>query len=61
MKINSSNKSSFHSLAHKEKDWVKDEKVGRIVHAHLNLISNSLNVLFDLASELVCVVDQQGV
>lgn len=36
--------SSFHTLAHKEKDRLRDERVGRIVLAHLNLTFNSLNV-----------------
>lgn len=60
MKIKSSNKGSFHSLAYKERYWVRDDRVSYIVLAHSNLSSNSLNVLFDLASELVCVLDQQG-
>lgn len=60
MKIKSFNKRRFHSLQFKAKNSVKDKRVSCIVLAHLNLISNSLNVLFDLARELVCVLDQQG-
>lgn len=55
------NKGSFHTLAHKEKDRLGDERVGCIVLPHLNLTLNSLNVLFDLAKELVCPKEQQGV
>jgi len=52
-------KNSFHTLAHKGKDRLRDETVGRIILPHLNLTFNSLNVLFDLAKEPLRPAEQQ--
>lgn len=51
------NKSSFHTPAHKD----KMRGFGRIALPHLNLTFNFLNVLLDLAEELVRPMEQQGV
>lgn len=46
------NKTNFHTLVHKEKYRLRDERVGCIILAHLNL-----NVLFDLAKKSVCPIE----